>query len=62
MVALLGHDIYRTLVIEAGRPLPAFRAWLYATVVQQLLGPVDLEAEATSDLSYGGYLGGSDLA
>ena len=62
VVALLGHDIYRTLVIEAGWSLPTFRAWLFTTVVQQLLGPVDLDAEATADLSYGGYLGGSDRA
>lgn len=62
VVALLGHDIYRTLVIDAEWSLATFRAWLFTTIVQQLLGPVELDAHATADLSYGGYLGGSDRA
>ena len=62
VVTLLGHDVYRNLVVEAGWSLPTFRAWLFTTVVQQLLGPVELDAEATEDLSYGGYLGGSERA
>ena len=56
VVMLLGHDVYRSLVIEAGWSLQTFRAWLFTTVVQQLLGPVDLDAEASEDLSYGGHL------
>jgi AcrR family transcriptional regulator len=62
VVTLLGHDVYRNLVIEAGWSLATFRAWLFTTVVQQLLGPVELDSEATEDLSYGGYLGGSEPA
>lgn len=62
VVALLGHDIYRTLVIDAEWSLPTFRAWLFTTIVQQLLGAVELDAQATTDLSYAGYLGGSDRA
>ncbi len=62
VVALMGHDLYRSLVIEAGWSLPTFRAWLFTTVVQQLLGTVELEAQATEDLSYGGALGGSEPA
>ena len=56
VVALLGHDVYRSLVIEAGWSVPTFRAWLFTTVVHQLLGPVELDAEATEDLSYGGHV------
>ncbi len=62
VVTLLGHDVYRNLVVEAGWSLTTFRAWLFTTVVHQLLGPLELEAEATEDLSYGGYLGGSERA
>ena len=52
VVALHSHDLYRTLVIEAGWSLPTFRAWLFTTLVHQLLGPVELDADATEDLSY----------
>ena len=62
VVLLLGHDVYRSLVVDAGWPLVVFRAWLFTTVVQQMLGSVELERQATLDLSYRGYLGGSDRA
>ena len=62
VVMLLGHDVYRGLVVDAGWPLVAFRAWLFTTVVQQLLGPVELEPGATEDLSYARFLGGSERA
>ena len=62
VVMLLGHDVYRSLVVDAGWPLVAFRAWLFTTVVQQLLGPVELEPRATEDLSYARILGGSERA
>ncbi len=62
VVVLLGHDVYRGLVLDAGWPPPTFRAWLFTTAVQQLLGSVELDVEATEDLSYDAYLGGSDRA
>jgi TetR/AcrR family transcriptional regulator of autoinduction and epiphytic fitness len=59
-VVLLGHDVYRNLVIEAGWPLPAFRAWLFATIVHQLLGCVDLDLHAANGLSFRAQLGGRE--
>jgi hypothetical protein len=38
--------------------LAAFRAWLFATAVQQLLGPRELAPGTTADLSYGAALDG----
>jgi AcrR family transcriptional regulator len=60
VVMLLGHDVYRSLVVDAGWPLVAFRAWLFTTVVQQLFSPVELEPRAIEDLSYARVLGGSE--
>lgn len=51
VVLLMGHDVYRSLVVDAGWTLPAFRTWLFATSVQQLLGQVELDPQATEDLS-----------
>ena len=47
IVLLLGHDVFRSLVSDAGWPLSSFRAWLFDTAVQQLLGPVELARDAT---------------
>jgi TetR/AcrR family transcriptional regulator, regulator of autoinduction and epiphytic fitness len=58
VVALLGHDMYRALVIEAGWSVPTFRAWLFPTLVQQMLGQVELDFQAAEDLSYSGHLDG----
>jgi len=58
VVMLLGHDVYRSLVVEAGWTLVAFRAWLFTTVVHQILGSADLEPQATKDLSYHRSLSG----
>ena len=62
VVRLLGHDVYRSLVVDAGWPLVVFRAWLFTTVVQQMLGSGRARAPSHEDLSYRGYLGGSDRA
>ncbi len=62
VVMFLGHDVYRSLVVDGGWPLVAFRVWLFTTAVRQLLGPVELDSTATEDLSYDGFLGGSERA
>ena len=37
VVVLFGHDVFRSLVSEAGWNVPAYKAWLFTTLVQQLL-------------------------
>lgn len=49
---LLGHDVYRGLVIEAGWTAPAYSAWLLHTLVRQLLQRTRLVARAYADLSF----------
>ncbi|HEX5730594.1 TetR/AcrR family transcriptional regulator [Microbacterium sp.] len=58
VVMFLGHAVYRNLVIEAGWPVATFRAWLFSTIVPQLLGPVEFDLHATEDLSFGGHQAG----
>ena len=53
MFVLNGHSTFQSLVIEAGWALPTFKAWLYSTLVQQLLTPGDPDPSATVDLSFG---------
>ncbi len=38
LYVLSGHDVYRSFVLDARWPVPEYRAWLFATLVQQLLG------------------------
>ena len=45
-------DAFGTVLEGRYQPTGRFRAWLFTTVVHQLLGPVDLEPRATEDLSY----------
>jgi AcrR family transcriptional regulator len=52
MFLLNGHSTFRVLVIEAGWTLPTFKAWLYSTLVQQLLAPGDPDPSPTEDLSF----------
>lgn len=52
VVVLLGHDVYRNLVIEAGWSVASFRAWLFVTLVEQLLGRVQLDTPAADKLSF----------
>jgi TetR/AcrR family transcriptional regulator of autoinduction and epiphytic fitness len=41
VVVLLGHDVYRGLVQDAGWSPAAYRTWLVTTLVQQLLATGD---------------------
>lgn len=50
---LAAHDPYQTLVMEAGWPVSTFKAWLFCTLVQQLLTSRDWDPAATADLSFG---------
>lgn len=49
---LAGHDTFQGLVLEAGWRITEFKAWLFETLVQQLLGPVPLERSAAEGLSF----------
>ena len=48
---LLGHDVYRGLVLEAGWAPSDYRAWAFSMLVEQLLG-VSTDAAVTRDLSF----------
>ena len=37
VVVLFGHDVFRSLVSEAGWSVPEYKAWLLTTLAQQLL-------------------------
>ena len=39
IVALFGHDVFRSLVSQAGWSVPEYKAWLLTTLAQQLLQP-----------------------
>ena len=52
MVALFGHDVFRSLVSQAGWSVPEYKAWLLTTLVQHLLRRPKLTRAAFSDLSH----------
>jgi TetR/AcrR family transcriptional regulator of autoinduction and epiphytic fitness len=52
LVVLFGHDVFRGLVGEAGWSIVEFKAWLFTSLVQQLLQRGRLTPTAFSDLSY----------
>jgi TetR/AcrR family transcriptional regulator, regulator of autoinduction and epiphytic fitness len=52
VVTLFGHDVFGSLVTEAGWSVPEYKAWLFTTLVQQLLQRPRLAPTAFSDLSY----------
>lgn len=52
VVALFGHDVFGSLVTNAGWSVPEYKAWLFTTLVQQLLQGTRLAATAFADLSY----------
>ena len=56
IVVLFGHDVFRSLVSEAGWDVVEYKAWLFTTLVQQLLQQQRLAPTAFSDLSYGSLL------
>jgi TetR/AcrR family transcriptional regulator, regulator of autoinduction and epiphytic fitness len=51
VAVLVGHDVYRGLVVEAGWPVREYKAWLLSTLTQQLLGQKP-DARATRGMSF----------
>jgi TetR/AcrR family transcriptional regulator of autoinduction and epiphytic fitness len=56
VVVVFGQDVFHGLVGEAGWSVLTYKAWLFTTLVQQLLQQQRLSATALSDLSYGRLL------
>lgn len=54
MYTLAGHSTFQSLVIDARWSAADYKAWLFTTLVQQLLGPVDIDRDAVSGLSFEG--------
>jgi TetR/AcrR family transcriptional regulator of autoinduction and epiphytic fitness len=52
VVVLFGHEVYRGLVQDAGWTVPSYKAWLFATLVQQLLGRQQADPGALRGLSF----------
>ncbi len=52
VVVLFGHDVFGHLVTGAGWSLPEYKAWLYTTLVQQLLQHPELTTVAFSDRTF----------
>lgn len=52
VVVLFGHDVYRGLVQDAGWTVPSYKAWLFTTLVQQLLGQQQADATDLRGLSF----------
>ena len=57
VVVLFGHDVFTGLVTEAGWGVPEYKAWLFTTLVHQLLRRPRLTPTAVADLSYGRLVG-----
>ena len=53
VVVLFGHDVFSGLVTGAGWSVPEYKAWLFTTLVHQLVQRPRLAPTAYSDLSYG---------
>jgi TetR/AcrR family transcriptional regulator of autoinduction and epiphytic fitness len=49
---LNGHPPYRSLVQDAGWPIVEYKAWLFTTLVQQLLDTASVDPRAVADLSF----------
>lgn len=52
MFVLNGHGTFHGLVIQADWAVPKFKAWLYSTLVEQLLDPSFSDPSATEGLSF----------
>ena len=52
MFVLNGHGTFQGLVIDANWSLPTYKAWLYSTLVAQLLAPGQPNPSATKNLSF----------
>lgn len=51
VVVLFSHDVFGSLVTEAGWTVPDYKAWLFTTLIHQLLQEPTLDAAAFADLS-----------
>lgn len=49
---IAGHDPYRAFVQAAGWPIVEYKAWLFSTLVQQLLAEKAIDRDAIADLSF----------
>lgn len=49
---LVGPDVYTGLVRDAGWSVVDYRAWLFTTLVRQLLSADSIDPEAVADLSF----------
>lgn len=56
VAVLFGHDVFRSLVVEANWSVPDYKAWIFSALVQQLLQRPRLTPTAIADLSYGPLL------
>jgi len=52
VAVLFGHDVFGNLVTEAGWSLPEYKAWLYTTLIQQLLQQREHTPTDYSDRSF----------
>lgn len=52
VAVLFGHDVFRGLVLDAGWTVPSYKAWLFTTLVQQLLGQQQVGVTALRGLSF----------
>jgi len=56
VVVLAGHEVYRGLVQEARWTVPAYKAWLFTTLTQQLLDAHTVDPGAVDGLSFAGLV------
>ncbi len=56
LFVLVSHETFRGLVQQAGWTLPGYKAWLFATLVHQLIRPGKVPRTATVGLSFDGAL------
>jgi TetR/AcrR family transcriptional regulator, regulator of autoinduction and epiphytic fitness len=56
VVVLVSHQVFRELVHDSGWTVRDYKAWLFKTLVQQLLTRTRLDARALSDLSFAQHL------
>lgn len=52
VIALFGHDVFGSLVTDAGWTVPKYKAWLFTTLVHQVLQEPTLASPAFADLSF----------
>jgi hypothetical protein len=57
MFVLNGHGTFQGLVIDATWNLATYKAWLYSTLVSQLLASGQPDPSATQNLSFADLVG-----